>query len=286
MDKNNYMTRSGGATVTIFVPYDCNNNCPFCINKDEYSDSSNFNIEKIIESIKILDEITPTCDFVLTGGEPFANLTSLQRILNAIPNTHKIFINTTLPINVYTPGHLIAFINNNANKITGLNVSRHLVGYVNGMSIEDMEELKPSIRINCVLYGIDYDKLLLKKFITVFSHTYYPIQFRKDYRFITPENIFDLNNDTDFQKLKKAFNYLKPVGKDRIRCGYEFEYGGKRIVYHKTLPYSKIKTGNGTILYDIIIRQDGTIMDDWNGYGELLDIEKYKKVSFYNKEGN
>ena len=26
-----YKTREGGATVTVFVPYDCQNHCPFCI---------------------------------------------------------------------------------------------------------------------------------------------------------------------------------------------------------------------------------------------------------------
>ena len=31
-----YKTREGGATVTVFVPYNCLNNCPFCINKAEY----------------------------------------------------------------------------------------------------------------------------------------------------------------------------------------------------------------------------------------------------------
>ena len=30
--KHPYKTREGGATVTIFVPYDCKNHCPFCIN--------------------------------------------------------------------------------------------------------------------------------------------------------------------------------------------------------------------------------------------------------------
>ena len=33
-----YKTREGGATVTVFVPYDCQNHCPFCINKQEYAD--------------------------------------------------------------------------------------------------------------------------------------------------------------------------------------------------------------------------------------------------------
>ena len=36
INHNPYMTREGGATVTVFVPYDCKNHCPFCINKQEY----------------------------------------------------------------------------------------------------------------------------------------------------------------------------------------------------------------------------------------------------------
>ena len=42
-----YKTREGGATVTIFVPYDCKNHCPFCINKGEYADMTGFSLEKI-----------------------------------------------------------------------------------------------------------------------------------------------------------------------------------------------------------------------------------------------
>ena len=97
-NKNPYKTREGGCTCTVFVPYDCNNNCPFCVNKKEYADTSKFSAEKIIESIKTIDEITPLCDFVFTGGEPLANLASLQKMLDAVPTTHKIYINTTFPI--------------------------------------------------------------------------------------------------------------------------------------------------------------------------------------------
>ena len=43
-----YKTREGGATVTIFVPYDCKNNCPFCINKGEYADTTGFSLENIL----------------------------------------------------------------------------------------------------------------------------------------------------------------------------------------------------------------------------------------------
>lgn len=69
---NPYKTRAGGATVTVFVPYDCNNHCPFCINKQEYEDCTGFSLEAILRSIRTMDEITPACDFVFTGGEPLA----------------------------------------------------------------------------------------------------------------------------------------------------------------------------------------------------------------------
>ena len=54
MSNNPYKTREGGATVTVFVPYDCQNNCPFCVNKEEYKDMSDFSLEKICESIDLL----------------------------------------------------------------------------------------------------------------------------------------------------------------------------------------------------------------------------------------
>ena len=126
-----YKTREGGATVTIFVPYDCRNHCPFCVNKQEYAHAEGFSVEAILKSIAVMDEITPRCDFVFTGGEPFANLKALQRMLDAIPTTHKVYINTTFPVQ---PGcsaeEMIAFTERNRDKITCINVSRHLQRYV------------------------------------------------------------------------------------------------------------------------------------------------------------
>ena len=100
--KHPYKTREGGATVTIFVPYDCKNNCPFCINKEEYADMTGFSLEKICDSIRRMDSITPNCDFVFTGGEPFADIEKLQIMLDQIPTTHRVFINTTLPVSEST----------------------------------------------------------------------------------------------------------------------------------------------------------------------------------------
>ena len=47
-----YKTRNGGATVTVFVPYDCKNNCPFCVNKEEYADTTGFSLERFARVLK------------------------------------------------------------------------------------------------------------------------------------------------------------------------------------------------------------------------------------------
>ena len=125
--KHPYKTRLDGATVTIFVPYDCKNHCPFCINKGEYADMTGFSLEKICRSIERMDAITPKCDFVFTGGEPFANLESLQVMLDQIPTTHKVYINTTLPVSEHqSEADILAFAERNKHKITCINVSRHM----------------------------------------------------------------------------------------------------------------------------------------------------------------
>ena len=148
-----YKTRDGGATVTIFVPYNCHNHCPFCINKAEYEDMTGFSEEAICRSIRLMDSITPSCDFVFTGGEPFADMESLQRMLDCIPVTHKVYINTTLPVfETQTEDDIVAFTQRNRHKITCINVSRHMQHYVEESNDQLLTRLAVPFRINCVLY--------------------------------------------------------------------------------------------------------------------------------------
>ena len=187
---NPYKTREGGATVTVFVPYDCQNHCPFCINKKEYADCSGFSLEKIIESIHTMDEITPYCDFVFTGGEPLADLNALQRMLDAIPATHKIYINTTFPCQERTGfDEMIAFTERNKDKITCMNISRHLVKYVEESPDEVLGKIACRTRINCVLYK-KYPADKLPAYVERFLPYNIPIQFRYDYTETTPENLY------------------------------------------------------------------------------------------------
>ena len=143
-----YKTREGGATVTVFVPYDCKNNCPFCVNKEEYADCTGFSLEAIKKSMETMDRLTPYCDFVFTGGEPLANLESLQQMLDKVSLTHKVYINTTLPVSqTQTEEEILAFLERNKQKITCLNISRHMQHFVQESNDSLLEKLPVRFRI-------------------------------------------------------------------------------------------------------------------------------------------
>ncbi len=281
MSNNPYKTRNGGATVTVFVPYDCRNNCPFCVNKEEYRNMDGFSVEKICGSIDIMDGITPNCDFVFTGGEPFANLESLQTMLDHVPATHKIYINTTFPVLEYCSGEeMLDFVERNKEKITCINISRHLRHYVQESPDDLIGRIPVPTRVNCVLYQ-DYPKDELLEYVKRFEVYGIPIQFRFDYTATTPENLYEEEHDNILNDLKEQFTYTGLDG-CRMRCGYHFRYNGLEMTYHKTLPYSTIVESDGDttydILYDILIKQNGDIHGDWDG--KVLDVEKYRHVTY------
>lgn len=279
-----YKTREGGATVTVFVPYNCLNNCPFCINKAEYDNPTGFSAEKICESIQCMDAITPYCDFVFTGGEPFADLRVLQQMLDIIPPTHKVYINTTLPVSaLQTEDDIIAFTARNKDKITCINVSRHMQHYVVESNDGLLNRLAVPFRINCVLYK-NYPKKdmipYLERFRAVPGAS---IQFRFDYTETTPDNLYEADHDKILLDLKEIAVYRGLDG-CRMRCGFHFDYKGLELTYHKTLPYSTIVEKDPAdgmtydILYDILIKQTGEIHSDWDG--TLLDVPAYEKVVY------
>ena len=276
-----YITREGGATVTVFVPYDCSNHCPFCINKKEYFDMEGFSVEKVCESIRTLHAITPFCDFVFTGGEPFADPDGLQIMMDCIPAGHRVFINTTLPASdLFSEKRIIEFTEVNQQKITCINVSRHMARYVEESNDALLAALKVPVRVNCVLFT-GYPRDDFKTFAGRFAKYGVPIQFRADYTETTPENLYMREGDEILKDLMDNFTYLGLDG-CRIRCGYHFDNNGQHIAYHRTLPYSTItETVDGEeydTLYDVLIKQNGDIHSDWTYIP--LDVEAYRHVRF------
>ena len=243
-----------------------------------------FSLEKICESIKKMDSITPNCDFVFTGGEPFADIEKLQIMLDQIPTTHKVYINTTLPVSKHTSEEdILAFVERNKHKITCINVSRHMQKYVVESNDDLLRRLPVKFRINCVLYkNYPAEGLIpyMERFLQVPGAS---IKFRFDYTATTPENLYEEEGDKILADLKQVARYTGLDG-CRMRNGFHFDYKGMELTYHKTLPYSTIVETDPTdgvtydILYDILIKQTGVVHSDWTGIE--MDVDAYEKVVF------
>lgn len=267
-----------GPTVTMFVPYDCNNACPFCVNKKEYSSKTAFNLDRCYQSLDLLDRIFPYNDIVLTGGEPLANLEGLQDIINHIGEGHHIYINTTLPVNGdQTIESVAEFLNKNAQRISCINVSRHLKHYVKECDDKIFELLKFRHRINCVVFE-EADEPETKEKLLTFLDRFkgHEIQLRANYSNLTLDNVFETKGDKLFELISDICEYKHQLEVEKFRTGFVFEKNGSTITYHKTLPFAKVDG----IVGDIILRQTGRIYDDWNEYGSELNINDLVEMQY------
>lgn len=293
----NYLCQyKNGATITVFAPYDCGNHCPFCVNKADYKADKTFDLDAVGEALFTLHDITPSCDIVLTGGEPFADLSKLKILVQAVAllnaqnaqvdiPKHKLFINTTLPGDIYKNAE---FINKFSDIITGLNVSRHprpdVVKECDDKIFTLIENV--DVRINSVIQD-KYDTLIYMTNVYDRYRHYECVkgfQVREDYTQVNAMNLYeyspimrdfmlscagigDASLDTYFKThliFKNDFRWNLQVNED--------------ISYHKTLPYSVIYCGaTNKEINDIIITPQGRILDDWNHYGSDLDLDLYKK---------
>ncbi len=298
-----------GCTVTIFAPYDCGNNCDFCVNKKDYKKYKS-DFEAVLESIRKIHQITPSCDFAITGGEPFADIAKLRIMLDYIGSlrggsAHNIYINTTLPRTVNNQ-KLIGFTKAYKHMVNCLNVSRniyvterdyysHDIPYDTQSTENIFDDLEIPVRINCTIDNKKDCGYLVGK---VSKYLRYPIvqeiQFREDYTKVNEDNLHQ-GSPTFLKTVEEVNSFLETPEEycginlngfklEQIRWNYKIglvyadRYNNSPVetllTYHKTLPYSKVDG----YLNDIIIRQDGVILDDWNDYGEELDLYEYRKA--------
>lgn len=276
------VTNPNGATVTVFAPYDCKNNCPFCVNKKEYKDNPTFDVDKVEDSMMIMNVVSPNCDFVITGGEPLADLSlfdrivSLVRKMNAAGAHHKLFVNTTLPVKVED----IFQLNSYADVITGFNISRHIGKYTHENGRELIDLLRIPVRINCVLYNIK-DVNGIWDFIDEYND--YAIQFRENYLGIYPYNVYSSSKifDALYEKFAEKIEGFTTYHYQRDTFRWSVELV-PNIYFHRTACFSTVWTKDGhQMVNDVIIDPRGEILSDWNGYGEKLKV-----IEYYEAMGN
>lgn len=252
-----YIKGRSNLSCTIFVPWDCKNHCKFCTSKHMYKERT-CDMDAIIAQIRKINENPLIEEFVFTGGEPLADIEKLGILLNEVKK--PAYINTTFPVNDDID-EVIEFVNSNE-KISGLNISRHMHQqfYEKILQPEDFIKILKSIKLNVVL-SKEFDITEFKTFMEPYKQTGINICIRADYRNITKDNL--KNRDNVFEKLILEYEYEHSGG--CMVCNDDtFWDGDIPIHYHRGMEHSKVIYGNKAFINDVLITIDGQVYDDWD----------------------
>lgn len=297
--------------VTVFVPWDCSNHCAFCSSKIEYQRKDGKTLDEkmelIIKTIKKFNK-TNINEVVFTGGEPLADITKLQKLIDVVSKTKKIYINTTFPcVNRFQASKIATFINDN-DKIKGISISRHQTTFnddekmfsKNILKDRWLSLIKKPVRINCVVNDSTNYEAFIRRFENAPDNVL--INFRANYLNITQNNLVSFHEKgiSELFKINKL-EYLDTSGCSVCNTNkfkYNYTDGNKRyILYHRGINLSSIQLNSVCIVNDIIIKQTGDWYYDWdnkdtdkdNLYKKLLkeyvdndcEKEKYSRELYY-----
>ena len=244
-------------SCTIFVPWDCHNHCRFCTSKQMYKERA-CDMDAILAQIKKINQNPLITEFVLTGGEPLADIEKCQILLDAMEK--PCFVNTTFPLEGDVQKR-IDFVNNS--KIAGINISRHMHQkfYEPILPMEDFKKIAKFIKLNVVLSEA-FDVDVFDSFIQPLKGmSNLNICIRADYRNITKDNL--KNRDEVFEKLIMKYDYTVSGG--CMVCNDDRFYNDDfEISYHRGMEHSLVKYGNRRYVNDVLITIDGMIYDDWD----------------------
>ena len=272
--KPTFVSGRKNLALTVMVPFDCPNNCPFCESKKEYA-KNRPNLEAVLNTMKLFFEKNNTLDVpevVITGGEPMANILALRKIINVIPSDKDIYINTTL-----IKKNFEAFVDlvNNHPQIKGINVSRHCTTYeedcktLHGIVPDEwLSKFEKSVRINCVIK--DRKNSFFRGVISRWERTGVELSFREDFNTMTKE---ELHNPYS-HSLPYVATLPEYVGHTMCKVCDTTTFRsrqGMMVRYHKGIKNTLVYLGNDKWeINDIIIRQDGEIFADWDFTNEHI----------------
>ena len=286
-----YKIGRNNLAATIYVPYDCDNNCPFCTSKIEYRQHFP-NVGRIVQALKSLVDNPLIQDIVFTGGEPLANMTILKMLVDITRNKGKnVFINTTFP----KDSHDSLFYLLEEGNVSGINISRHESSYEQDSKLfyniaPDwlISKISVPVKINAVVTNVDSFITKLPAMINRWNKPNIRLCIRHDFRTTTFTNLHTLTDDPILNYLIQNYSFESHTFCD-VCDTVNFEEG---ISYHRGMEHSSIKMGDTVIVNDIIVFPDGFIAYDWDrkpisdlkGFMDLGDVmtktfkEKHEKT--------
>ena len=262
--------------LTVFVPYDCRNKCPFCSSKETYGthrpsvDNVKYQLKRVLTEFNY-----PIKDVVFTGGEPMEDVGGLKELIDLVPPQYNIYINTT-----FTNRNIDEFVGfvNECPKIKGINISRHSETYEQDCALlcdiatdDKISTIQKPVRINCVVRNQN-----ILKVIERWNGTGVHLYFRKDFNI--EQDSTELHNPYDELTMKlvaTGFSF-----KSHTQCNVcdtiIFEKDGQIVAYHKGQKNSSIQTQEHLEINDLIIDQTGAFTFDW-GKNDLRIISELEQ---------
>ena len=281
----NFKIGRDNLALTVFVPFDCKNNCKFCTSKESYKhrkasvDNVKYQMKRVFERYNY-----PIKDVVFTGGEPTEDIEVLKELIDIVPDRLEIYINTTFP---KKNANDFIWLVNDCDKISGVNISRHCKSYEEDckhfFDISEDNEIRKFIkpvRINCVLN--DQNAEDIEAIIERWKGYGATLHFRQDYRFTNSDDLHNPYNEFSLKLIELGYEYNW-----HTQCNVcdttAFAKDCNDVVFHKGLESSVVFfTCDVLEINDLIIMQDGSFQIDWmDSPMEIADQFEmhYKKVN-------
>lgn len=259
-------------SLTVFVPWDCGNNCAFCTTKREYSETYGGRdldemTDAVARSIETASRSYAVNNVVFTGGEPFADLPRLARLMEFVAPDKKVYVNTSL--HVKDRDEVLSSVKAGFfPRLNGISVSAHLgSGFRNNEAISALTKWGDvcDFRVNALASPkatCDEIESFAKQVLDDTPVLY--LNFRADYRYITQSTLGSCE-EPFFSTLMQMPKWIYQGHTGCLVCrsdDFKTPYG--KVNYHRGTELTALRFGNVLVLHDLVVKQDGELRFDWS----------------------
>lgn len=274
-------------SVTVYVPWNCTNNCPFCSSKDDYARIKS-DFEQLKKSLMIIrDSILPIV--VFTGGEPSANVEKLRELLSIVSNK-VVYINTSLPKK--NSKEFIELVNT-TDCVKSISISRHCHTYEDDSKIlrnivedEVIATIKKPVRINVVSQGKDSFSIpSVRKYVSRWSKiakmkggpNSLVLNLRGNYIIQNLSDLHDMAGNQVVCDLATEYFYQSHTFCNVCDTCTFIKQNEKHedelvILYHRGVMTTSVQFASIVEINDLIILQNGDICYDWDGKTDNISL--------------
>lgn len=284
---NDFVIGRSDFSVTVYVPWNCTNNCPFCSSKKDYERIKS-DYERLKQSLMLIrDSILPIV--VFTGGEPSADIEKLRELLSIVSNK-VVFINTSLPKK--NSKEFIELVNT-TECVKSISISRHCHTYEEDSKIlcniaEDdvITTIQKPVRINVVSQGEDSFSIpSVRKYVQRWSRiaklkggpNSLVLNLRGNYVTQKLSELHDLTGNKVVCDLATEYFYQSHTFCNVCDTCTFFKQNERHedelaILYHRGVMTTSVHFANIVEINDLIILQNGDICYDWDGKTENISL--------------